>query len=486
MADFRLAPDGIQARQQTKKELELLHEAKARLQQLRVPRLISSPRDRVYVAAMDGTGNDRSDALERRTIVAKLADDLRALGDPAIEVGYMPGVGTQDSFFANTIDGMGAVTFRARVEQSYLEFCRQAARWLNEGPEARIHMVGIGFSRGGEAVSALQRMVQERGIRNPMGVETLYGEDGILHRIDWDDHPLLVPPGRTVQIALLLDPVATSVRDHDRVPPSSNVSTLQFTSAHEPRKHFEATLHAPLGLSDGGRVANFLIGGAHSDIGGSYLLDGVGRHVHNMGVDYLNAALGEPLLQHVAVPYDPRMYVVHRSDQHKAAIWPTRNWRRDGERGMHTDLGPACRETASETCLRDPVDHGLASELEWRYVERGRSPGPTDPKMEMALAAIDRMYERFPTWLDRAMANSPGLGPAQVLAARDGIRDMFGRLAEAAGERNDFAMSVVVNAYMATPHGQLLRPGYIASKLWLSQGQAPPVQEQAAIPALQP
>lgn len=486
MGEFRLTPDGVQARQQTKKELELLRDSEARLQQLRVPRLMDSSRDRLYVAAMDGTGNTRSDPLERRTTVAKLGEELRDLRNPTIEVGYAPGVGTQEDFLASAIDGMSALTFRARVEKAYLDFCTHAARWLEEDPNSRIHLIGIGFSRGAEAVQALQRLVHDRGIRDPMGAVPHYGDDGTLHGIAWADHPLLVPPGRTVQIALLLDPVATSVRDHDRVPPSSNVSTLQFTSAHEPRKHFEATLHAPLGLSDGGRVANFLIGGAHSDIGGSYLLDGVGRHVHNMGVDYLNAALGEPLLQHVAVPYDPRMYVVHRSDQHKAAIWPTGNWRRDGERGMHTDLGPTCRQTASETCLRDPVDHGLASELEWRYVERGRSPGPTDPKMEMALAAIDRMYERFPTWLDRAMANSPGLGPAQVLAARDGIRDMFGRLAEAAGERNDFAMSVVVNAYMATPHGQLLRPGYIASKLWLSQGQAPPVQEQAAIPALQP
>src|SRR5690606_42085968 len=69
-----------------------------------------------------------------------------------------------------------------------------------------------------------------------------------LERITWADLPPLVPPGRTVQAALLLDPVATSLREHDRRLPASNVSTLQITSLQEPRDHFPGTLHAPPGL----------------------------------------------------------------------------------------------------------------------------------------------------------------------------------------------------------------------------------------------
>lgn len=500
MGDYRLTPDGVQARQLTKEELELLTVAEARLSQVRVPRLMDSPRDRVFVAAMDGTGNQLDkDAPENITIVGQLKTQLEHLGSSAIKVGYTPGVGTQDGFLASAIDGMSAVTFQARVEQAYLEFCRQAAQWHQEDPNARVHLVGIGFSRGAEGVAALQRMVHERGIRDPSGAETRYSAEGLLQSITWADHPPLAPPGRTAQLALLLDPVSTSLDEHDRRLPGSNVGTLQFTSIHEPRVHFEATLHAPLGLSDGGRVANLLIGGSHSDGGGSYLLDGVGRHVHNMGADYLNAALGQPLLQHVPIPYDPRLYVVHRSDQHKGGIWPTGGWRRDGERGMHTNLGPSCLETP---CFREPIDYRLADELQWQRVERGRTPGGSDAKMETALAAVRQMHERFPTWLDRTMAKSPGLAPAEVLTARDGVREMFDRLVESADQGNDFAMSAVTRAYLATPMGQAFRPGFLAAQAWLSQSQAQsqaspaqhstphplqhPPQHQHPAPALQP
>lgn len=500
MAEYRLTPDGVQARPLTKEEREILQLAEARLTQVRVPKLMESSHDRVYVAAMDGTGNDRIDHFASRTIVARLGDELRDLGNPAISVGYTSGIGTQDRFLTRAIDRMAATTFDARVEHAYLELCRQAYWWLKDDSEARIRVAGIGFSRGAEAVAALQRMVHERGIRDPGASESRYGPDGILTHITWADRPPLVPPGQTAQIALLIDPVATGLRDHDRRLPASNVGALQFTSLHERRDHFQGTLLVPLGLSEGGRVANLPVPGAHSNAGGSYLLDGIGRVVHNAGVDYLNSAFGEALLQRVPVAIDPRMFVAHRSDQHMAGFWPSGEWRRKGVRGLHAGLGPSCEPAGTrprprpKSCLRDPIDHRLADELDYRHVERGRPPGGTDTKMELAQVAIGRMYERFPTPLDHAMAANPAPGSAQVLKARDGLQEKFEQLVEASRQSDELAFKAATRAYMATPVGQIFKPGFTAVQAWMTQVQAPaelsrPLaqhQYQQLEPAMQP
>ena len=406
---------------------------------------------------------------------------MERLAHPAIAVAYMPGVGTQDDLLVSAVDSMRATTFQARVEQLYLVFCEQSAAWLRQDPDARIHLAGIGFSRGAEAVAALQRTVHERGIRNPRGVAPEYDEFGLLERIAWADLPPLVPPGRTVQAALLLDPVATSLRGHDRRLPASNVSTLQITSLQEPRDHFPGTLHAPPGLTEAGTVANLMVGGAHSDIGGAYTLDGVGRRVHNMGVDYFNGLFGERLLEQVPVAHDPRMFVVHRSDQHKGGLWPTGEWERTGERGMHTDLAPACVRLEPAPCHRDPVDHRLAAGLEWRHVVRGRPPGGTDARLERAQEAIGRMYQRFPDAMDRTAARAGMPGSAELLSAREHVRGLFERLAEAAAARDDAAMSAAARAYASTPAGALLMPGLAVAQAWgAKQHAAPPAH------ALQP
>ena len=482
MTEYRLTPDGVQARRMTKDELGLLQAAEARLTHVRVPRFLDTPADRVFVAAMDGTGNNfYKDAAENLTVVALLKEQVEHALHPQLKVGYVAGVGTQDDAVVRGVDGALALTFRNRVEQVYLEFCTQAALWLEEEPQARIRLAGVGFSRGAEGVAALQRLVHERGIRDPVGAVSDYGPDGILERITWAELPPLVPPGRTVQAALLLDPVATSLREHDRRLPASNVSTLQITSLQEPRDHFPGTLHAPPGLTEAGTVANLMVGGAHSDIGGAYTLDGVGRRVHNMGVDYFNGLFGERLLEQVPVAHDPRMFVVHRSDQHKGGLWPTGEWERTGERGMHTDLAPACVRLEPAPCHRDPVDHRLAAGLEWRHVVRGRPPGGTDARLERAQEAIGRMYQRFPDAMDRTAARAGMPGSAELLSAREHVRGLFERLAEAAVARDDAAMSAAARAYASTPAGALLMPGLAVAQAWgAKQHAAPPAH------ALQP
>jgi hypothetical protein len=460
MAEYRLTPDRIQARLAIKGERAHLQQAEDRFSQLRVPLLLETPRDRVFVAAMDGTGNNVfNDVPANFTVVGRLNNAIQELEYPAIAVGYVPGIGSQREFLPNRIDGLFALSFQQRIEQAYYQFCVQAAKWIDEDPNVRIHLVGIGFSRGAEQIPALQRLVHERGIRDPTDAEIAYDSDGLLSSIKYADQPPLVPPGRTVQVALIHDPVSTSVKHQSRVFPPSTVSALGFTALHETRGMFDATRHLPDGLSEHGRVANFSVPGAHADVGGGYMLDGVSRHVHNMGVDYLNTLFGASLLPKVPVPLDPRLYVIHSSDQHQLGVIDTGHYRRNGERRTHADLSQACRVRVSDPCKRDPVDHELAATLQWRHVERGPTPGGTDAKMDAALAAIHRMHAREPTLLDHVTARSSLPMRAEVLVARDTVEGQFDRLSDAAERRGAESMGLVARAYLQTPMGQAFKSG---------------------------
>lgn len=482
MDGHRLTPDGVQARQLTGAERAALVHAQAQMYQLRVPRLQNSPHDRVFVAAMDGTGNSLyKDAPENITVVAGMREKVAELRHPAIAVRYIEGVGTQDDRWLRRRDAAFALTFEKRVEQMYLEFCKQAAVWLHEDPAARIHFAGIGFSRGAEGVTALQRMIHERGIRDPLGVDARYDSEDLLSSITWAAHPPLVPPGRTAQVAMLIDPVGTEIYDINRSRPPSSISTLQITTLDERRDHFTATMHASAGLSEAGTAANLFVPGAHSDGGGAYLLDGSGRIVMNMGVDYFNAMFDEAKLEKVPEALDPRMYVAHSSDQHLMGLWPMSAYARDGERLMHTNMAPGCKVTAPVQCQRDPIDHELAASFDWSHVEPGRPPGGSDAKMDLAMASIRTMHARDPGRLEQIAAHSRVPLRAEALAAVHDVGAMFDRLAESATRGDLPGMSMVVRTFVETPAGLPFKPGYAAVRVW---SHAHSGQEPESIPGM--
>ncbi|MGD5182297.1 hypothetical protein QUS34_23010, partial [Xanthomonas citri pv. citri] len=100
----------------------------------------------------------------------------------------------------------------------------------------------------------------------------------------------------------------------DRRLPPSVVSGFQISAANERRGLFPVDQILPQGHSADGRFLHVTVAGAHSDIGGSYLRDGLGVRSFNLMTDYHNALLGEPLLQRLHEPQDPRLNVVHHSE----------------------------------------------------------------------------------------------------------------------------------------------------------------------------
>lgn len=369
-------PDGVDTYPADRHDVESYLQAERTLSQLQVPVLLRSDtlHERLYVAALDGTGNSMfDDSPENWSAVAKIAKQIDTSKPNNIGVGYVEGTFTQDNPISRYIDGISGYTFERRVETAYDQFCKQAKIWLSEDPDAQIRIVGVGFSRGAEEVAALHRMIEQRGIQDPTGTEYTYHKDGLIKSVEYVNPPL-VPPGRTIQAALLYDPVATGVKEHDRRLPPSVMSALQITAEDERRDQFESTNLLEPGFSEGNRFLNITVGGAHSDIGDTYMLNGFGVRSHNFGIDYLNSFSDRPFLAKRVVPDDPALSVVHRSDQH-SWIYTERGYR-DGVRNRHDDLAPgaACRNDAPLCAEKEPFDPDMDGQLERRGVPIGPIP----------------------------------------------------------------------------------------------------------------
>src|SRR5690606_20141896 len=151
------------------------------------------PRDRMFVASFDGTGNSmRRDAPGNHTNVAlihqqlekRIEADEERTGWSRIGAGYVEGVGTQGGL-AGTRDLISGRTYEARLEEMYLQFIEQAKLWIEADPDADIRLASIGFSRGAEQAAGFTRLVEERGIQDPEGATVERGRDGLIERIEF-------------------------------------------------------------------------------------------------------------------------------------------------------------------------------------------------------------------------------------------------------------------------------------------------------------
>ena len=263
--------------------------------------------------------------------------------------------------------------------------------WLKETPDAQIRVAGIGFSRGAEQAAGFARLLHERGIQDPEGMRTTRDERGNVV-IEFTKPPL-VPPGSIAQAVGLFDPVGTGEpRDHDRRLPPSVVSGFQITALHERRNLFQSTQHLDPGMTADGRFLNVGVAGAHSDIGGSYVLDGLAVRSGNLMIDYLNGLSEPPFLRKQALP-PPERDVIHRSEEHQR-FYRTSVFEELGRRGFVDTLAP----------------HAVC-----RIVADCRNAEAVDP-------AIDGQFPRRPTPIGPVPAGSPD-SPSAAAPRKDPLRN---------------------------------------------------------------
>lgn len=284
-----------------------------------VLRHAKDPHEYLFVAALDGTGNDGIHDPQHQTNVAMIAHQIQAsndAGETHIAAGYVAGAGTQGNSIKRALDGMDGYTAEERAETMYKAFIEQAYAWRKADPRAQISLAGIGFSRGADEVAIFARLVHERGIQDPRGAMYTYTSDGLVKHTQYS-RPPLVPPGQVAQAVALFDAVGTGneVRNDDRRLPPTVISGLQLFAMDEKRSLFKSDHIIDPGISADGRFAGIYVPGAHSDVGGGYHRDGLSTRAGNMVVDYLNRLSDKPFLQTSIEPEDPRLNVVHRSEE---------------------------------------------------------------------------------------------------------------------------------------------------------------------------
>lgn len=256
---------------------------------------------RVFFALFDGTGNDMVQDPEHMTNVGLVAAQLMRVIEKNAHIGafYKEGVGTQGGW-PGMYDKATGSSFSQRVEMMYVAFSEQAERWIEEDSLAHISVVIIGYSRGAEQSAAFSRILDTRGV-----LTQEWAKGGVSREQfqEYFDAPRLREPGTIPQALALLDPVGTfEPQKHDRRPAPSVVTGLQISAADERRALFPLSHIMGPGLSEDGRFLGITTAGAHSDIGGGFLMDGLARCNFNLLACYLNGMLKEPVFTMREVP----------------------------------------------------------------------------------------------------------------------------------------------------------------------------------------
>ena len=136
--------DGVPYKSATDK-LPIYAEVRQQLASFQEPVLLhaDNPHERLFVAAMDGTGNDMIHDPDHITNVGLIAQQIQASNNPNIRFWYVPGPGTQQHApFTKVWDDITGYTVDERAEEMYKQFIEQASEWLQQDPHAQIRVVG--------------------------------------------------------------------------------------------------------------------------------------------------------------------------------------------------------------------------------------------------------------------------------------------------------------------------------------------------------
>lgn len=438
-----LPKDDVSSYPASAADLQLYKDASASLSRFGAPVLVhdSNPHERLYVAAFDGTGNDKFKDPLHATNVARIDDqisNLRLSGNHQIAEGYVPGPGTQDGAISRTLDGAVGYTHEQRVEKMYMLFIQQAAEWRRHDPNAQIRVADIGFSRGAEQAASFARLVHERGIQDPNGAVYTRDAHGNITHVEYTKPPL-VEPGQVAQAVGLFDAVGTGdpVNKYDRRLPPSVISGVQIFAKDEHRGLFKSDHIIDSGLTPDGRFLGLLVPGAHSDVGGSYLLNGLSNRSGNLMVDYLNSLSDKPFLEKAPEYDDPQRNVVHRSTE---GMWLYRAWHKidrlqpDGYNTLEAPKHHGHSAVEGDPYNAAPRDEALSRQFDFQAVAIGPVP-----------VAAQEQAVRMP-------ATPSTLAPTPTPAAGS-VDAMIDRLYQAALQHDGQAMDTAANDYLRAPAG---------------------------------
>ncbi|WP_165942346.1 XVIPCD domain-containing protein [Luteimonas terricola] len=414
---------------------------------MQVPILYQSdnPNSYLYFASFDGSGQDVERESQISTNVGvnhREVQGLKKLGEERIAGGYTAGPGTQRNPIVRTLDSVAAFSYDDRIIDAYLQFARQARIWLQENPNAEIHIASIGYSRGATLIPGFARLVERHGILDPTGLG--FHKDGNGELIASSPRPPLVPPGQTAHAVALFDPVSTSLPKHYdlRLPPSV-ISGYSLLAGDELRRLFPYTTMIGDGVTADGRFGRSTVAGAHSDVGGGNRANGLEIRSGNVVVGYLNSLTDRPLLSMREVPDDPAMSVIHRSEQAMFGLFAI-GASAPGERYVRERL---C--VVVDPCTDAmPRDEALAARFEYRF------PSPASMAMPMPGVAASPLHEPGHPGhalfrqaldgvraLDARLGRTPDAGSERLAAAlaatagREGLRDIDHVVAGDSGRR---------------------------------------------------
>jgi hypothetical protein len=384
-------------------------------------------RERLYVATFDGTGNDVVHDPEHATNIGLIAKQIETVNGPKVTAGYVAGPGTQQHEpIHHMLDAAFGYTADARVEHIYKQLIDQTWKWKREDPDAQIRVAATGFSRGADEVALFARLVDERGIQDPSGAKYTYDSRHQIKHVEYT-RPPLVPPHQVAQAVALFDPVGTGHEMHeDRRLPPSVISGIQITALDEHRGLFKSDRVIDPGITADGRFAGVYVPGAHSDVGGGYSRDGLSVRSGNLAIDYLNGLSDQPFLDKRAEPDDPRLNVIHHSQEgmllYRIAPKVDR-LRPDGYNEL--EVSSSQFGQVADPYNAEPRDENLSRQFDWQVMPNGPLP-----------------------------AVEPRMG-AVAITRNSSTDDMFNALCQAAGSRDDTASREIARIYGQSDEGRI-------------------------------
>lgn len=399
----RMDPDGILGdgvrHDAAASHLPIYEDDRRQLEPFQEPVLIhaNNPHERLFIAALDGTGNDAIHDPEHATNVALIARQIEQGGNPNISFSYVPGPGTQQHRpITRVLDGALGYTVDERSEEMYKRFIGQAKQWRREDPDAEIRIASVSFSRGSEEAVLLARLIDERGIQDPSGAHYTYDSHHQIKHVEYTK-PALVGPHKVAQAVAMFDPVGTGSAMHeDRRLPPSVISGIQLTALDEHRDLFKSDRIIDPGITPDGRFAGIYVPGAHSDVGGGYNRNGLAMRAGNVAIDYINGLSDVPILEKQPEPDDPRLNVIHHSQE---GMWlyrlaPKINRLEPGGYNEREVSGHQARHVP-DAYNAEPRDETLSRQFERQAMPNGPVPGALEMSREAPGSELDQWIDRM-------------------------------------------------------------------------------------------